>query len=234
LLFTTHRHFASDGIWILISFQVLKALYEGTAGMENKLFLSYSDKDSAFTDRLIHALKQKGNTIWFNRQDLRGGDAWRAATTNAIRHCKAFLLVITPASSQSLNVIRELSIAERNHRPIIPILYGIDQIPSSMEFQIAHLHVIDFTHMSFDEALEMLNNAVIKLIPQNRDSSATPDRSITEHRETSRKQNWGGDTASDTKKSRLSSSLISALSMLGVFSCCFIIWLINQIYYPWY
>jgi hypothetical protein len=190
--------------------------------MQNKLFLCYSNQDKDFVDGLVAALKQRGITIWFDRQDLHGGDAWRAAIANAIRQCKAFLLIITPSSSQSPNVIRELSIAEKNRRPIIPILYGLDYIPGSMEYQIAHLHVIDFTHQSFEQALQALKNAIDNVIPASVDlGMATVGNSQTN---VYSNQNIQNPRKISPKSSSLPVGLIIAFTMIITFVCCGVIW----------
>jgi hypothetical protein len=107
------------------------------------LFISYSRSDHAFVDDLIQELEEHGFSVWVDRQDIRGGTQWRAAITEAIRGCEAFLVVLSPRSTGSRNVGRELELAADNNRPIIPVVCGACEIPSAFEYHFAGLHRIE-------------------------------------------------------------------------------------------
>jgi TIR domain len=40
------------------------------------VFLSYASEDAAAAERIATALRDAGIEIWFDREELRGGDAW--------------------------------------------------------------------------------------------------------------------------------------------------------------
>ena len=128
----------------------------------NQIFISYSRKDSDFVDGLIRDLEQRGIDVWVDREDIEGGAAWRAAITEAIRECRAFLLVLSPQATHSRNVSRELSLAESRNRLIIPIIHQPCDIPPGMEYQLAELQWIDFTASSREEALKRLVRVLSK------------------------------------------------------------------------
>lgn len=151
------------------------------------IFISYSRDDSDFVNGLIADIEKRGVEVWIDRQDISGGEAWRAAIAEAIRSCDAFVIVLSPNSTVSKNVSRELSIAESHHRPIIPLLYQPCEIPPNMEYQLAEIQWIDFTAEKYADALERL----IKVL--GKPASATPRPAATPvKRESARTLLWAG------------------------------------------
>jgi hypothetical protein len=128
----------------------------------DEIFISYSRGDSQFVDGLIRDLERKGIHVWVDREDIEGGTAWRAAISDAIRQCRAFLIVLSPNSTRSKNVSRELSLAESHDRMIIPIIYQDCDIPSGMEYQLAELQWINLNNLTYEVALDRLVRALAK------------------------------------------------------------------------
>jgi hypothetical protein len=128
--------------------------------LKNHLFISYSRRDSNFVDRVITALAERGMRTWVDRSAIVGGAVWKASITEAIRDCVAFLIVVSPHSSDSENVPKELTLAERHNRPIIPVRYEDCALAPAMEYDLAELQFVDFCGNTFDDALEELVRAI--------------------------------------------------------------------------
>lgn len=78
----------------------------------SEIFISYSRLDREFVDQLIEELQRRGFDVWLDRKDISGGTDWRAAISQAIRACRAFLLVLSTDSATSKKVVQELSLAD--------------------------------------------------------------------------------------------------------------------------
>jgi hypothetical protein len=87
------------------------------------IFISYSRKDSEFVNRLMPALEQYGFPTWSDIHGITGGDVWKATISRAVRECDAFLVVLSPQSADSENVAKELAVATKHARRILPVLY---------------------------------------------------------------------------------------------------------------
>lgn len=59
------------------------------------IFLSYAREDSGPARRIAEALRASGLEVWFDENELRGGDAWDAKIRRQIRECALFLPVIS-------------------------------------------------------------------------------------------------------------------------------------------
>ena len=59
------------------------------------VFLSYASEDSEAAARIATALRDAGIEVWFDRSELRGGDAWDLNIHQQIQACRLFIAVIS-------------------------------------------------------------------------------------------------------------------------------------------
>lgn len=59
------------------------------------IFLSYARDDAAAARRLAEALRSAGLDVWFDENELRGGDAWDTKIRRQITDCALFLPIIS-------------------------------------------------------------------------------------------------------------------------------------------
>ena len=64
------------------------------------IFLSYAHEDVDAAKRIAEALRGFGMEVWFDQNELRGGDSWDGKIRSQIRECALFLPVIS-ANTQS-------------------------------------------------------------------------------------------------------------------------------------
>jgi len=102
------------------------------------IFLSYASQDAEAAQRICDSLRAAGHEVWFDRSDLRGGDAWDAAIRKQVKECALFMPPIsanTEARSEgyfrrewNLAVIRMLDMAE-DQSFLLPVV--IDDTPEA-------------------------------------------------------------------------------------------------------
>ena len=63
------------------------------------VFISYAREDSVAADRIAEALRSHGIEVWFDQNELRGGEAWDQKIRGQIRTC-SLLIPIVSASTQ--------------------------------------------------------------------------------------------------------------------------------------
>jgi tetratricopeptide (TPR) repeat protein len=64
------------------------------------IFLSYASQDAEAARRIHDVLHSAGLEVWFDRSELRGGDAWDASIRRQIRECALFVPIVS-ANTQS-------------------------------------------------------------------------------------------------------------------------------------
>ena len=66
-----------------------------SAAATQAVFMSYASEDALAAERICSALRAAGVEVWFDRSELRGGDAWDAAIRRQIKSCALFLPIIS-------------------------------------------------------------------------------------------------------------------------------------------
>ncbi len=64
------------------------------------VFLSYASEDAAAAERIATALRNAGIEVWFDKSELRGGDAWDRRIREQIHNCRLFIPVISANSER--------------------------------------------------------------------------------------------------------------------------------------
>jgi TolB-like protein/Tfp pilus assembly protein PilF len=59
------------------------------------VFLSYASQDAQAAQRICEALRAAGIEVWFDRSELRGGDAWDQSIRRQIKNCALFIPVVS-------------------------------------------------------------------------------------------------------------------------------------------
>lgn len=59
------------------------------------IFLSYASQDAEAAERICGALRRAGLEVWFDKGELRGGDAWDASIRRQVKGCQLFLPIIS-------------------------------------------------------------------------------------------------------------------------------------------
>ncbi len=62
------------------------------------VFLSYASADAAAAERIATGLRSAGIEVWFDRSELRGGDAWDRRIREQIYGCRLFVAVISAST----------------------------------------------------------------------------------------------------------------------------------------
>lgn len=121
-----------------------------------QIFISYSRADKDFVDRLARDVERDDELdVWTDREDISGGEDWYSAIGRAIRECAAFVLVLTPSSASSEKVAQELSLADKHHKRIIPLVCKRCEVPDELDLMLARRQWIDFTP-DYDDGLRRL------------------------------------------------------------------------------
>jgi len=64
-------------------------------GVSNAVFLSYASEDAEAAERIATALRAAGVEVWFDKSELRGGDAWDQKIRHEIHDCALFVPIIS-------------------------------------------------------------------------------------------------------------------------------------------
>jgi hypothetical protein len=75
------------------------------------LFISYSRQDSGLVRLLRAPLTSAGLSVWIDHSGIQLASSWSGEIVDPIDGCKAFVVMLSPSSILSHNVIKEVSLA---------------------------------------------------------------------------------------------------------------------------
>src|SRR5580698_5573543 len=103
------------------------------------IFISYSRKDSAHAIELAERLRADGIEVWIDQRGIVGAEQWATEIVEGIRACSTFIILLSPNSIESENVLRELSLASEKRKRVLPVDIEPTVLPSSFEYPLAGL-----------------------------------------------------------------------------------------------
>jgi len=110
-----------------------------------KIFISYSRVDRQIADKIKSNLTAMAETVWIDRDEIIGGELWRAQIVEAIENCNTFILVLSSTSVKSKYVLQELNVADTERKRILPVKIESVEIPKEMKLQLSGLQKIDLS-----------------------------------------------------------------------------------------
>ena len=106
------------------------------------IFISYSHRDLSFVKNVALHLQSKGLTVWYD-QVMQGGELWYEEIVEQIRNCRAIILILSNASTNSEFVTFEIGIGVGLNKQIFPLdIEKIREIPSF----IGHIQVAKYSN----------------------------------------------------------------------------------------
>ncbi len=131
-----------------------------------KIFVSYARADKPYCIRIIETLH--AHDVWYDQRLYAGQDWWKEILRR-LEWCEVFLYLLSPDSVTSQYCRRELELARRLKRDIIPVLITRDTVlPENMrEWQY-----VDLTDNLTVENVSQLLNAILMVERQKTTESA--------------------------------------------------------------
>jgi TolB-like protein len=135
------------------------------------VFLSYASEDADAAGRICDALRAAGIEVWFDRSELRGGDAWDRQIHDRIRDCRLFMAIISARTEArdegyfrrewKLAVDRTHDMAE--HKPfLVPV--AVDDTPERTASVPDKFRDVQWTRLRGGEATPAFVARIITLI----------------------------------------------------------------------
>jgi hypothetical protein len=123
-----------------------------------KMFICYSHHDKAFAKKLAGELESQGMQVWWDFDNLKGGQDWQKEIEVGIKQCDFFLVTLTPDAVASEWVGNEITYANQAQKTIIPLHLKKCEIPIGL----IKKQYIDFEKQTqksaFKELLEILKS----------------------------------------------------------------------------
>jgi len=155
--------------------------------MSAEVFVSYARTDRERVMELVERMRSAGIGVWIDEGGIHGASLWGQEIVDAIDASKVMILMISDSSITSDNVVKELSIASEDKKPILPVYLHRSEIPKSMRYQLAGIQHIEFFEGQEDEAFQSMLVSLSRLGVSAGETEAkqgSPPKSVPEDQST--------------------------------------------------
>jgi len=141
----------------------------------SRVFVSYSSADDTLARRVVTALDSVGVVSWFAPRDIVPTRTYAGQITTAIEESEILLALITDASATNQNVLREVDLAYRNNKTLLPFIVTAGGIGPDLDYYFGPLHHIISTpdQVAEDVGRHFSQPAIVEL--HARESDDIPD-----------------------------------------------------------
>lgn len=101
------------------------------------LFVSYSHADNLAVVPVVEAVQAQGRSVWIDNKGINGGDSWAGEIVRAIKGAKGVVVMCSKHAFESDHVKREVYLADRYKKPMVPVFIEAAQPPEDFEYFFA-------------------------------------------------------------------------------------------------
>ena len=109
------------------------------------IFISYSRYDSNVVNELVALLEQEGYSVWIDRDGIESGDDFKRVILKAIKESKVVLFFSSEHSNVSDWTAKEIGVAVKYKKHIIPIMLDDSNFNEAVEFDLINLDYVDYS-----------------------------------------------------------------------------------------
>ncbi|MDR1332175.1 MAG: WG repeat-containing protein [Tannerella sp.] len=152
--------------------------------MTHDVFISYSRADAEIADDICRAFDGAGISYWIDRGGIAVGEAFHAVIVRAIKESRITVFISSVNSNMSEYTIKEIVIAFKNKKHIIPFCLDEEPFADRIEFYLCDLDQLQYyLHREF--AIQKLVGDINRILgrketdrpapPEIQPKPATPD-----------------------------------------------------------
>ncbi|MFB2892909.1 TIR domain-containing protein [Aerosakkonemataceae cyanobacterium BLCC-F50] len=139
---------------------------KNSENLMTQVFLSYSDQDRGFMQKVAKTLMREGMTVWTNRTDIKSGVEYGEVIDRGIEQADNMVFLMSKAALKSVYCQKELNYARSLNKRIIPLL--IEEVDS--QEILPELRTIQFIECPQDQE-EKYQIYIAKLIQSLREDA---------------------------------------------------------------
>ena len=120
---------------------------------KHDIFVSYSRHDTNVVNEFVERLEREGFSVWIDRDGIESGDAFKKIILQAIKSSAVVLFFSSQHSNQSSWTAKEIGVAVKYQKTVIPILLDGSNFNEEVEFDLINLDFIDYQDASLREMM---------------------------------------------------------------------------------
>lgn len=124
------------------------------------VFISYSSTNKSIVDAIAADFELQNIKCFYASRDILPGEEWAKMIKEALEDAPVFVLVLTPASNRSRQVMNEVALAFNAGKTIIPFKLTEDPLSYEMAYYLTRVHWLDALTGSINIHIQELRETV--------------------------------------------------------------------------
>lgn len=120
------------------------------------VFVSYARANDMTVLPLVEAAKRAGRKFWLDQQGISAGDGWAGEIVRAIKAAGGVVVMCSKAAFESDHVKREIYLADRYRKKLVPVFIEQAEPPEDFEYFFAGVQSLNLYDTPEDERSEAL------------------------------------------------------------------------------
>jgi hypothetical protein len=110
---------------------------EAAAAAVGGIFISYAHADTAQVEPVVKVVEATGGTIWIDKGGIQAGEGWAGEIVRGIKGATRVMVMCSPRAFESDHIKREVYLADRYKKPMLPVFIAEAQPPEDFEYFFA-------------------------------------------------------------------------------------------------
>ncbi|MCR4853703.1 MAG: TIR domain-containing protein [Prevotella sp.] len=140
---------------------IKKTTKEPLPASEFDVFVSYSHLDKEIAEQICSLLSKYGISHWIDHESVRRSDDFKEDIVDAICRSRILLFISSYNSNKSRNTVKEVGLAERKEKVILPVRVDDSSYNKSLEYDLCNRHWIQLKDPNdYEELGRQLNDNI--------------------------------------------------------------------------
>jgi hypothetical protein len=101
------------------------------------LFISYAHADNASVQPVVEVVRGAGREVWIDKGGIEPGENWAGEILRGIKGSAGVMVMCSPKAFESDHIKREVYLAGRYKKPMLPVFIAEAQPPEDFEYFFA-------------------------------------------------------------------------------------------------
>lgn len=128
----------------------------GATPSADAVFVSYARANDMTVLPLVEAAKRAGRKFWLDQQGISAGDGWAGEIVRAIKSAGGVVVMCSQAAFESDHVKREIYLADRYKKKLVPVFIEHAEPPEDFEYFFAGVQSLNLYDTPEEERSEAL------------------------------------------------------------------------------
>jgi hypothetical protein len=128
----------------------------GKPPSSDAVFVSYARANDTTVLPLVEAAKRAGRKFWLDQQGIGAGDGWAGEIVRAIKAAGGVVVMCSKAAFESDHVKREIYLADRYKKKLVPVYIEQAEAPEDFEYFFAGVQTLNLFETPEAERSEAL------------------------------------------------------------------------------